>query len=536
MAIFKKILVLLMPALFAAYSVLALFSYNVQAIKFTDITWILVIAIIIGGSVTGLLYLIFRDRSKVSLIASCWVIIFFSYGQIYNVVHKSLGVYIGRNVILAPLALLLMLFSAFWIWKFVREPSRLIPFFGGMVAVLYLMTFFSLGRFYYIVAVNKSGAATTGQPAAQPTAQGSVNSSDGPSIYYIILDAHGRQDILQELYDYDDSDFIQFLKDKGFFVGEASHSNYIQTLLSLSSTLNMQYLDTIGLPTQDGSAGRVWLADKIKDNLVREILAAQGYKIVSVNSDYETSPTNADIVINFDTAPESHAAKKLVGPSEIDQMFLASTLGRVIIDLGWFPKISDNQQLYVYHYTQTEYLFGKLSEVPDLPGKKFVFAHLMVPHPPFVFAPDGSFKYNPLPYSLLDGTNYPGTQRGYINGYRDQVKYVDDTMEKVITDILARSSPPPIIIIQGDHGPGAYLDWNSADRTKLDERLSILNAYYFPGGHSASLYASITPVNSFRVLLDEYFGMKYPLLADKNYYSTWNQPFTYIDVTARLKK
>ncbi len=111
--------------------------------------------------------------------------------------------------------------------------------------------------------------------------------------------------------------------------------------------------------------------------------------------------------------------------------------------------------------------------------------------------------------------DYPGTQQEYINGYRDQVEYVDKAMEKVITDILSHSTPAPIIIIQGDHGPGAYLDWNSVEKTNLDERMSILNAYYFPGGHSGSLYASITPVNSFRVLFNEYFGMDYPLLADR---------------------
>ena len=109
-------------------------------------------------------------------------------------------------------------------------------------------------------------------------------------------------------------------------------------------------------------------------------------------------------------------------------------------------------------------------------------------------------------------------------------------MEKVITEILSHSSPAPIIIIQGDHGPGAYLDWDSAEKTNLDERMSILNAYYFPSGHSGSLYASITPVNSFRVLLNEYFGMNYPLLIDKVYFSTWSNPFDYIDVTGKFKK
>jgi hypothetical protein len=364
-----------------------------------------------------------------------------------------------------------------------------------------------------------------------------VNPGSGPTIYYIILDAHGGQDILQELYDYDNSEFIRFLKDKGFFVGDSSFSNYSQTALSLSSSLNMQYLDSIGLPAGiDSSAGRAWLDRKIQSSLVREILLQQGYKLVLFNTDYRTVPKDTAIFYNFDTTSKAAEAQKMMGPTEIEQMFLASTMGRVINDLGLFPKITDNQQLYYYHYLQTQYVFDKLPEVSSLPGKYFVYAHVIVPHPPFVFGSDGSYKKNPLPYSLHDGSDFPGTRQGYINGYRDQVAYVDKVMESVITDILTHSTPAPIIIIQGDHGPGAYLDWNSAQKTNLDERMSILNAIYFPGGHSDSLYASITPVNSFRVLFNEYFGLAYPLLEDKIYFSTWNNPFKYIDVTDELKK
>jgi hypothetical protein len=535
MPLLKKAYVLLMPVIFAVYSVLTFFSYNVQAIKFVDITRLLISVIIIGGALIGLLFIIFRDRSKASLIATCWLMIFFSYGQVYNVIHQSLGVYIGRNSILLPVAFLFMALSLIWIWKLVRDPSRLIIFFGWMVAILCIMTFFSLGRYYYSITINRP-PANSNKPSTQASVPTSVTPASSPSIYYIILDGHGRQDILQELYGYDSSEFIKFLKGKGFFVGDSSHTNYDQTLLSLSSTLNMQYLDTIGLPEESVKAGRAWLAEKIRDNLVLNILVKQGYKIVSVSSDYETAPDDANISYNFDTTPNAADAKRLMGPSEVEQLFIASTMARVINDLGWFPKITDDQSLYLFHYMQTEYIFNKLSQIPDLPGKKFVYAHVMVPHPPFVFGPDGSYKINTLPYSLADGTDYLGTQQGYINGYRAQVEYVDKIMEKVISDILSRSSQPPIIIIQGDHGPGAYLDWKSVEKTNLNERLSILNAYYFPGGHSDSLYASITPVNSFRVLFNEYFGLAYPLLEDKSFYATWKNPFNFIDVTGKLKK
>ena len=166
MSVLKKTYVFLIPVIFAVYSVLALFSHNVEAIKFSDITWVLLAAVIFGAGLTGLFFLIFRDRSKASLIATCWAIIFFSYGQVYDVVHKSLGANIGRNVIMLPIALILMVLSLVWIWKLVRDPSKLILFFGWMVAILCLMSFYSLGRYY--ISIHKNHCASSCPDACEP--------------------------------------------------------------------------------------------------------------------------------------------------------------------------------------------------------------------------------------------------------------------------------------------------------------------------------------------------------------------------------
>jgi len=528
MSIWKKITVFLMPVIFAVYPVLAIFAHNLQILKFADITSILIAVVLLGAGLTALFLLIFRDISKASLIAICWLAVFFSYGQVYNVIHQSLGVNIGRNVILLPIAFGLMALSLVWIGLLARDLSWLVTLFGSMIVILWLMASYSIVRYYISTADNK--------PVAQAAAPLTAHPGASPNIYYIILDGHGRQDMLQQLYGYDESGFINFLKAKGFFVADSSHSNYMKTVLSLSSSLNLQYLDTIGIPNDSTAADWTWLDGKVKDSRVRALLAQQGYKFVSFNNDFQTAPADADIYYNYDTIANAADTKSVLGISEIDQMFLSSTMGHVIIDLGWLSKTTDNQQADKFHYLQVKYIFTTLSETPALPGRNFIFAHILSPHPPFIFNPDGSFKVDPFPFSWNDGSDYLGTVRQYINGYNDQVEYVDHAAENLITNILSRSTTPPIIIIQGDHGPGAYLDWNSVEKSNLDERLSILNAYYFPGNHSDTLYASITPVNSFRVLLSEYFGMTLPLLPDQSYFTTASKPFDFINVTAKLKK
>jgi hypothetical protein len=85
----------------------------------------------------------------------------------------------------------------------------------------------------------------------------------------------------------------------------------------------------------------------------------------------------------------------------------------------------------------------------------------------------------------------------------------------VVDQLLATSKTPPIIVIQGDHG-GTY--WK-----RPDQRMKILNAYYLPGAGNV-LYPSISPVNTFRIIFNTYFGQEFPLLPDVSRYSPPSPP------------
>jgi hypothetical protein len=109
-------------------------------------------------------------------------------------------------------------------------------------------------------------------------------------------------------------------------------------------------------------------------------------------------------------------------------------------------------------------------------------------------------------------------------------------LEDAITSILESSEVDPIILIQGDHGPRLLIDWNSIDKSCPWEAASILSAYYLPNIDQKSLYASISPVNSFRLIFDMYFGSQFGLLEDKTYFSNFARPFRFEDVTGRSEQ
>jgi hypothetical protein len=159
---------------------------------------------------------------------------------------------------------------------------------------------------------------------------------------------------------------------------------------------------------------------------------------------------------------------------------------------------------------RTLFALDKLDDLSYIQGPKFVFVHLIVPHPPYVFGPTGG----PVAPAAVGTTK---TQEGAAH-YRDQVIYINSRMMEIIPQIIANSSRPPIILIQGDHGPTVA----SSPRA----RMSNLSAYFLPG-LDASVYPTITPVNTFRVVFNEYFGQNLKLLEDVSLYSDYTDPFNF---------
>ncbi len=186
---------------------------------------------------------------------------------------------------------------------------------------------------------------------------------------------------------------------------------------------------------------------------------------------------------------------------------------------------------YQAHRVFINYALNALKNSPSLDSPKFIFAHIIAPHPPFVFDSLGTPIDPTRPYFLGDADGYKGSQSEYKQQYLDEMTYINNAVLPVINSIIANSSTPPIIILQGDHGPGMFTNWESLDDTCLLERFSILNAYYLPGLDNNVLYSNISPVNTFRLVLNAYFDADLTLLQDKQFFSTRRSPYIFTDVT-----
>jgi hypothetical protein len=197
------------------------------------------------------------------------------------------------------------------------------------------------------------------------------------------------------------------------------------------------------------------------------------------------------------------------------------------------PSISVIRSMYDQRRDQLRAAFQNLVEVAKPTGKpKFVVAHILAPHPPFVFGPNGEPRRWSKGFQFVDGSHYMasgGTPESYRQGYADQATYLDKLVLEAVDGILRQSGPDTIIVIHGDHGPKMSLDQDSLKGTDVREVLPTLIAIRAP--ESVKVSDKMTNVNIYRNLFSAIFGDNLPPLEDRNYYSTWERPYDFVQVS-----
>lgn len=477
------------PFLFSLYPILALLAMNAGEVRASTALRSLLLSLLLAALLFLLLrhFLHQKHRTAVTLLAL--EVVFFAYGHLYSFFRQKHVANI--NLVLS------LLTTAGVILIFLLATARRLNFSRGAPALnsltLGLVVFVSLQLTFHTAspvraenaAENRLPQQTVHIPPDQPL----------PDIYYIILDSYARADRLQTLYGYDNSRFIQQLQAMGFYVASCSQSNYGRTDLSLTSALNMDYIQRLHPELTPETISRTSVFADLKHSAVRQILEENGYRTVAFATGFAWNEwTDADEYI----APSPLSPNM----NEFEIMLLRTTLTRQLLESGMLqidplgaPRFRERTQL----------AFATLPELPHTPGPKFVFAHLIIPHPPFVFGPNGE-EIDAAQFVNADGKYTFDT---YSKGYTTALTFLNAQMESILARIIAESNPPPVIIVQGDHGP-----WLQSKERAFD----ILNAYYLPG-HADDLYPTISPVNSFRIVFNAYFGTNYPLLPDYSYAS-----------------
>ncbi len=361
------------------------------------------------------------------------------------------------------------IFGILWLYK---KDVRVLALF-----ICYSATFFLFTEIYYTVKEIFSEKSIS---INSPTISYQNIGEKKPDIYYFICDAYTSNASLRE-FDFNNIAFKNALHKRGFYIAEKSKSNYPITYPSIASSLNMGYTslekDELIRYSQISL-----LKSFIKTNILFDVLTKHGYQIITLSHLFPN--TTLPPLIRRDRVYYYWETTK----SSVYYSFIS----RVLDMFSSLKESKWESQLESYKYS-TE-LPNKIDfVVENTSSPKFVYAHFMATHPPYVFDSTCKFQFH-------------ADDKPLATEYVAQVKILNKQLLNIIDRILEKDKSNSVIIIQADHG---------SHLLSVEETFTIQNNYYFPNQNYEGLYQSITPVNSFRIILNKYFNQDLPILEDK---------------------
>ena len=486
--------------LLAAFPVLFLFAENAADQLVLDPMW-LPLALSVAGAVAGLLIAtaITRDLVRGGLLASLLVVLFFSFGHVWLLLVDVLP----SRALLAAAYVLVAVGGIALIWRGGRWTVPLSQFANAAAIGLVLLNGFR------IVDFTTGGAAGGDGPAASAAV-----SMDGggrlPDVYFLVFDRYANSETLERIYGFDNAPFLRALEERGFVVAEDSWSSYVRTAPSVLSTLSMEYLDGEVLRDKDEDPPTMApVHGRLQRRLaVPATFKSLGYEYIHIGSWW--SPTSRNVDADLSLTYERH--------SEFSAAF-ANTTALALLQPE--EKTDDDAETLARPdlvRRHTLFQFEHIEQAMRRPGPTFLFAHVMVPHPPYVFRRDGSMttadERQTIPRERL---------------YTDQLEWTNGQILELVDRALETAAgEEPVIILQADEGPypprfandEENFDWlEEATPEEILHKYGILNAMHLPGidPEAAGVHDRMSPVNTFRIVFDEYFGADLPLLPDRVY-------------------
>jgi hypothetical protein len=457
----------------------------------------LVVAALLAGVLTLTLWAILRNRWDGAFLATVLILLAVSpvslgwvWVSLRGVFGDSLGTLITAGILIAGLGALGVRVLQ------LRRRGQLLP-----RPPAEALNFFSIVLLVVIIGTRGfGGLAQTASTPVPPPAGWEVGAGPKPDIVMLLLDGYPRSDVLQRRLAATNSSFLDALRERGFDVATASHSNYPATGFTLASLFQMRYLDEVPslrpLSGTDRQANGA-LRDAAESGQALSILRTAGYRVTMSASGYEH-------------ATFRNTADRFLDSGELND-FERSAVHRTwllyLLDVVWPHVFTDAQRDRVVH--GFDQLDSIATEAPD--GPRLVFVHVPAPHLPLVVRSDGApTDLTASRFETRKRDGYGMTVAEYADAWQGEIDYIDARVLKSVDRLLAsESGQKAVILVMSDHGYGF-------EPVPGDTQAILANLLAARTPNAPRLMADgPTPVNWFRILFNEYLGTELAVLPDR---------------------
>ena len=350
-----------------------------------------------------------------------------------------------------------------------------------------------------------------GNPVALP-----LTARNRSNVYWIVLDGYPRADVLRQFFDYDDTPFLDSLRDLDFTVYDHAVASFPETVFSISSTLSLgQLVD------ETGSPGKIPpmrdLTRRVRGrNVVVRTLRTMGYRYIHFQNGYDDltqCPLEGAICIRGNVGHRLQF-------DEFDIALLSKTPLIDAMALG-NAKLRIDEALFARGAVSD--LTERLADVQARGGPFFLYGHILAPHPPIRFRQDCSIRPADADLQSWDSTDKPA--------FLEQLACVNREAIDLVGRIVA-SDPQAIVVVQSDHGTAfrgqfkllrdeaaghgetfrgelakPYDGWDDQD---VKERFGALNAIRMPAACAEEAAGTVDLVNTFARVLGCIAGRPLP--------------------------
>lgn len=471
------------PLLFAASVVLFTFAHNSAEVPLSDL-WLPLALILLGVAlVRWILHLLTRDRHGASLIATLLLPLFFSYGALYqSITFVAEGYLIDQryfsHVIVICGLLILWALLGIAVLSFGGKVEIVTPLFNLCALLLVVLNLVTIASHTVTTLIDRrqQQQLLAAEYQDHRLADGIDTDMQLPDIYYLVLDEYSGFDAIKEVFGFDNNDFADTLRQRGFFVAVSSSGLYANTEKSLASTLNMRPLNA------DEDAYVL-----LQNNRTVANLRKMGYSIVQF-------PINENMVFEESDRVLLHGKENKTSTISDFSLFL---LDRCMLK-PLHDHLIESGELGDFFRRKTQFALEMLPTVASSPGPKFVFVHLSCPHFPFVFDKEGG-PVSPENYFNIMEKKY----------YLGQVEFISREVVEVVDKIQAAPGAQPVIILQSDHGHRGFAPTNGTFTVNVgDSWHNVLNAFYLPGFDYENIDPAISPIDTLELLFASFLTEK----------------------------
>jgi len=426
-----------------------------------------------GIAIYFLIRWIIKDRIKSAILLTAILFIVLFFRDIYELLAFSgvtklvsdFSIFVGELFFAIIIVVLVLAPIIIWLYKSKRKFLKLNSYLNLLTTIFLVIEIIGLG-FIEVTKVELKSKIDIKEPLEEI--------QNKPDIYFIILDGYTGFSGLKKYWNFDNSELKKFMKKNGFFIAENGKTIYNVTNYSIASTLNMAELN-FEADNLYAKSSYLSLANIIKKNIVVEFLSEVGYDFINLSLFDIRDKKKFYEDIYFLKSGNIYQSRTIYGHLYEIQNEINADMAYINLDI-----------------------FNRLKNMRSAPnGKpKFIYAHIMMPHPPYYFDAEG----NKNDFKVANDPNNK-------NSYLAQLKYTNHLLMESLNEVLNSSGNPPIIVVQGDHGFRRFKEKN-----KKDVEYSVLSCYYFPGKDYSSFTDSMKTINTFRLIFNKYFNQNFQLL------------------------